>query len=125
MDKVQHFEIPADNISRAGKFYKNVFGWHVHDTDMKDMVYHMLHTVKVDNDNMPLESGAINGGLMKRKNDETPMVVITVKSIEDTMKMAMKEGGAPIMDKMPVGDMGYYARIKDSEGNLIGIWQEM
>ncbi|VVB85161.1 Uncharacterised protein [uncultured archaeon] len=27
MEKVVHFEIPADDLERAQKFYRNVFGW--------------------------------------------------------------------------------------------------
>lgn len=27
MDKVQHFEIPVDDIACAKKFYAGVFGW--------------------------------------------------------------------------------------------------
>jgi len=32
MDKVVHFEIPADDVARATAFYGSVFGW-----DMQDM----------------------------------------------------------------------------------------
>ena len=31
MDKVQHFEIPADDMARAKKFYGSVFGWRIQD----------------------------------------------------------------------------------------------
>lgn len=27
------------------------------------------------------------------------------------------------MTKMEVGEMGYYARVSDTEGNVIGIWE--
>jgi len=27
MDKVVHFEIPVEELERAQKFYKSVFGW--------------------------------------------------------------------------------------------------
>ena len=29
MDKVQHFEIPANNVEKAKKFYSDVFGWKI------------------------------------------------------------------------------------------------
>jgi predicted enzyme related to lactoylglutathione lyase len=31
MGKVVHFEIPADNLQRAKKFYSTVFGWTMND----------------------------------------------------------------------------------------------
>lgn len=42
MDKVVHFEIPADDMDRAQKFYKTVFGWHI--VAMPEYKYAMLHT---------------------------------------------------------------------------------
>ncbi len=29
------------------------------------------------------------------------------------------------MDRIKVGDMGLYARVTDTEGNLIGVWQDI
>ena len=29
MDKVVHFEIPAEDMARAQKFYHGVFGWKI------------------------------------------------------------------------------------------------
>ena len=34
MDKVVHFEIPADELERAQKFYKSIFGWDIIKTPM-------------------------------------------------------------------------------------------
>ena len=31
MDKVVHFEVPADDVSRAKKFYSEYFGWQMQD----------------------------------------------------------------------------------------------
>ena len=32
-------------------------------------------------------------------------------------------GGSTVVGKQPVGDMGFAAYVKDSEGNVIGLWQ--
>ena len=61
MNKVQHFEIPTDDIERAKKFYEKTFGWNITDWPMPGMRYAGLHTGPVDNKNMPKESGFING----------------------------------------------------------------
>jgi predicted enzyme related to lactoylglutathione lyase len=34
-----------------------------------------------------------------------------------------KSGGKVIRAKMPVGEMGFAAYFKDTEGNVIGLWQ--
>ena len=34
-----------------------------------------------------------------------------------------KHGGSVAGGKMPVGDMGFAAYFQDSEGNVMGLWQ--
>jgi predicted enzyme related to lactoylglutathione lyase len=63
MDKVVHFEIPANDFERARKFYKSVFGWKM--DAMPEMEYILTGTAPVDEYGMPTEPGAINGGMMK------------------------------------------------------------
>lgn len=122
MDKVVHFEIPADDVERAKKFYKKVFDWKME--SIPDMEYTMIQTIAVDEKHMPTEPGAINGGMMKRQDPvKSPVITIAVQDIEGTMKSVKKMGGQSIRGKMQVGDMGYAAYFKDTEGNIIGLWQ--
>lgn len=53
-----------------------------------------------------------------------PLVVIDVKSIDATLKKVAKSGGKVVLPKQNVGDFGYYARIKDTEDNTIGLWEK-
>ena len=83
----------------------------------------MIGTTPIDENNMP---GAINGGMMKRQHPVTsPLIVINVQNIEDAMKNVKKMGGEIVRGKTQVGDMGYVAYFKDTEGNIIGLWQTM
>ena len=126
MDKVVHFEIPADNIERAKKFYNSVFGWKIEKAPMPGPEYHMITTVPTDEKQMPKELGAINGGMQKRSvPKEGPVIVINVPSLEEALKKAEKAGAKVVVPKMEVGDMGLYARITDTEGNIIGVWQDL
>jgi len=122
MDKIVHFEIPADNLARAKKFYNTVFGWKMN--EMPEMDYVIVQTVELDENGMPKEPGAINGGMLKREDPvKSPVVTISVKSIDEAAKTIEKNGGKIIRPKMPVGDMGFAAYFKDTEGNAIGLWQ--
>ena len=67
MDKVVHFEIPFDDKKRAMKFYSEAFGWKL--TDMAEMQYVMAETTPVNEKRMPVEPGAINGGLFQRPKE--------------------------------------------------------
>ena len=123
MDKVVHFEIPAVNVKRAEAFYTKVFGWKI--TPVPGMNYSHATTVPVGKDRMPKEAGAINGGLFKKdKTGLYPVIVIDVRSIDMYITKIKEAKGKVVMPKIAVGDMGFYARIKDTEGNIIGIWED-
>lgn len=124
MDKVVHFEIPADDMARAKKFYQAVFGWGI--MDIPQMNYTMVTTVPTGEDRMPKESGAINGGMETRKYaGHSPMIVISVRSVDEYARKVEQNGGKIFMPKVAVGDMGFYARVTDTEGNVVGIWEDV
>lgn len=124
MDKVVHFEIPADDVERAQNFYSNVFGWKMN--PIPEMSYCIVHTGPVNDERMPKEPGFINGGIMK-KNDcvHSPVVTVSVEEINDAISKVKKAGGYVIKEPYKVGDMGISAYFKDSEGNIIGLWQNL
>ncbi len=125
MDQVVHFEIPADDMARAKKFYSSVFGWKTE--DVPNMEYSMVHTVAIDEKTrMPKTPGAINGGMMKRMpNIKGPVVTINVADIDKAIQKVVKSGGKSLGEKQKVMDMGYNAYVQDTEGNVIGIWQTL
>jgi uncharacterized protein len=121
MDSIVHFEIPADDPKRAGEFYKQAFGWDIQ--SMPEMQYTMVSTTPSDENGVPKQAGAINGGMPMRSMVPTTVVTINVKSIDDALAKIEKLGGKRAGDKMAVGEMGWAAYFKDSEGNLVGLWQ--
>jgi len=123
MDKVVHFEIPADDQARAKAFYGSVFGWQIQ--TMEEMDYTILTTTPVDEQTqMPTEPGAINGGMMKR-SAETPSPVLTVgvDSVDDSLKQVEAAGGSVVTPKTAIPGMGAFAYFKDTEGNVLGLWE--
>jgi uncharacterized protein len=122
MGEVVHFEIPADDLSRAKKFYSTVFGWRAN--EMPEMEYVMIGTTESDEDGMPKQPGAINGGMLKRQDPvRHPVVTIDVENMDDALAKVKKNGGQIVREKLPVGEMGFAAYFKDSEGNVLGLWQ--
>jgi len=124
MNKVSHFEIPYDDQERAKKFYQDVFGWQIN--KFPDMDYHLATTTPSDEKMHPKEPGAINGGLLpKDPTGSHPMIVIDVPSLEEHIKKVESSGGKTVMPMMKIGEFGLYARVSDTEGNIIGIWQTL
>lgn len=127
MNGVIHFEIPVDDLTRAKKFY-SLFGWELEEYPMPDgSSYIGVRTVPVDEKTrMPKEVGAINGGMLKRtKEVQSPVFAIHVTSINDTVKTIEDAGGSVVKPKVEIGGMGYYAYVKDTEGNVLGLWEDV
>lgn len=126
MNGVVHFEIPVDDLERARAFYA-IFGWDLQDYPMPDgSKYIGMRTVPVDEKTrMPKEVGAINGGMMLRtKQVQSPVFAINVASIDAMVKKIENAGGSVVKPKVDVMGMGFYAYVKDTEGNVVGLWED-
>jgi predicted enzyme related to lactoylglutathione lyase len=122
MDKVVHFEIPFDDKKRAMKFYADAFDWKL--MDMGEMNYVMAETVATNEKRMPSEPGAINGGLFQRpKEAPHPVIYLGVASLDQTIKKVQAGGGKVVTPKTPIPGMGAYARVTDTEGNVVGLFE--
>ena len=119
--RVVHFEIPFDDGERAGSFYSDAFGWKL--TPMPEMKY-VLVTTGPSDQGPPSEPGFINGGMLYRELPVgTPVITIDVEDIDASLEKIENLGGTTVSAKQAVGDMGFAAYFKDSEGNLMGLWQ--
>ncbi|MFC3382347.1 VOC family protein [Couchioplanes azureus] len=122
MDKVVHFEVPFDDAERAHGFYREAFGWQL--ATMPEMSYTMVTTTPTDDTGRPAEAGGINGGMLARQGPITsPVITIGVADLDDSLARIEKLGGRVEIGRQPVGDMGFSAYVRDTEGNLIGLWQ--
>jgi uncharacterized protein len=122
MDSIVHFEIPADDQKRAGDFYAKAFGWKI--TPMPEMDYVSFGTTASDENGMPQHPGAINGGMPKRMAPtEHTVVTISVQDIDASLSKIERLGGKTVTKKTPIGEMGFIGYFKDTEGNVVGLWQ--
>ena len=126
MGKVVHFEIPADDIARAKQFYGAIFGWQLQDMQGEAMGdYTIAMTTPVDEQSqLPTEPGAINGGMMKRSADTpSPVITIEVDGIDDSLKQVEAASGSVVSPRSEIPGMGAFAYFKDTEGNVLGLWE--
>jgi predicted enzyme related to lactoylglutathione lyase len=78
MNRVVHFEIPADNQDRAKKFYGENFGWKLNQLGPEMGSYVLIHTGPTDEKGMPQDKAFINGGLMIRDPSASSTVIVIV-----------------------------------------------
>ncbi len=121
-NRVIHFEIQADDIERAKKFYEKVFGWKVEKmmgADQGGMDYWGLTTG-------PDGTPGINGGMYQRPKDRkltTFDCTITVDDIDKAIAEVKKSGGKIRQEKMEIPHVGLFAGGIDTEGNIFGLMQ--
>ncbi|MDY6965131.1 MAG: VOC family protein [Halobacteriota archaeon] len=117
MPTISHFNIPADDIERAKRFYTEVFDWKI-TRDPGPMEYYMIETSTPDG-----EIGL--GGGMAKKDDPSQAITpfIDVPSIDDCIKKIEELGGKLVSPKMAVPNTGYVAVCLDTENNAIGLWE--
>lgn len=121
--RVIHFEIPFDDKDRAKRFYSDVFHWQL--DEMPQFDYIGVTTGPAGEDGMPNEPGYIGGGMTTRGGANTGTVVTLASAdIDADLSRVESHGGEVVQAKTPVGEMGFAAYFKDTEGNVVGLWQD-
>lgn len=119
MPRIVHFELAADDLDRAERFYADLFGWSFNRWEGPDgFVYVMVNTG-------PEEQTGINGGLVQRAEAGagTTIMLELVESIDDYTGKIEEAGGTITVPKFPVPGVGYGAYFTDTEGNRLGLFQ--
>ena len=115
MPTIMHFEIPADNVERAGSFYSKLFGW-----EIKEIPGVNYWTITPSGEN------PVGGGMMKRQNPGQGIVnYIDVASVDKYVAEIEKVDGKVILPKTAIPEMGYFALGLDTEKNTFGIWENI
>ena len=126
MPTIVHFEIPANDVERAKKFYTNLFGWKMEKwpgADGKDSSSDMEYWVISTTDDKG-NKASIGGGMMRRQDQHQQITnFIDVNSVDEYSSKIEKLGGKVVISKMAVPGMGYFAVCHDTENNSFGIWE--
>jgi hypothetical protein len=124
MSRPIHFEIHADDVNRAIKFYETVFNWRINRWGETEPAYWLVMT---GDEGTP----GINGGLMARMGpppgDGQPVNAfvntIDVDNFDAYAKAVIKAGGRQVVDRMAVPRVGWLGYFKDTEGNIFGLME--
>lgn len=110
-----HFEIPIDDPDRACAFYRDVFGWNVSKWGPVD-----YWTMTTGAEPGPGAEGALTP---RAEAPEGVVVYVGVDNIDQAMAKVKETGGTLVTEKLPIPTIGWSARFRDTEGNLIGLFQ--
>lgn len=119
---VVHFEIPADDEQRAAEFYRAAFGWEAN--PMPELTYTIIKTTPTDEAGMASVPGSINGGMFRRNAVlSSPVITVDVDDIDAVLEKIEALGGTTVTPRQDIGGMGWAAYFRDTEGNVMGLWQ--
>ncbi len=120
MFNVCHFEIPADDVERARKFYGELLGWKIEPLPGAKPVEYWL----IDNLSPSGAMGPMGGGLMKREMaGQYITIYIEVPAVGDYTEKVKKLGGRVVVPQTAIPEFGYYAVCQDPENNGFGLWE--
>jgi hypothetical protein len=114
---IAHFEIFADDVERARKFYEQVFAWRFEAAGPPD--FYLIFT------GTAVEHGISRGLIAKRQAPAAPGAIngfrctISVSSITDAVAAIKTAGGKLRSAIIDIPDVGRVAEFADTEGNIV------
>ena len=118
---IAHFEIFADDVERARKFYQQVFAWRFEVGGPPDF-YHIIT-------GPPVEHGISRGLIAKRRGPAAQGAInsfrstISVTSIRETIASIEAAGGKLRSTVIAIPDVGKVVEFADTEGNIVCVMQ--
>jgi predicted enzyme related to lactoylglutathione lyase len=112
VSRIVHFEIPTDDRERAKAFYGALFGWRFQ--DVEGMEYTLVQTA---------EEGP-NGGIVKRSEFQGIVNYVDVDDVREYQHRAEKLGADVVIPCTPIPSVGWYAVLKDLDGNTFAVWHD-
>jgi len=106
---VVHWEIGGRDAARLRRFYGDLFGWKIDETNPE---YGLVET-----------GDGMGGGIMESPPEAPPHVTIYVQvdSIDAALERVAELGGTQLMGPMPIENVGTFALFRDPEENIIGL----
>jgi predicted enzyme related to lactoylglutathione lyase len=115
-NNIAHFDVGADDVERARRFYERVFGWRFEPFGPPD--FYVIHTGSA-------QDPGIHGSVSKRHE---PVVgrgrrgfecTISVDDLAAIRAAVLANGGEIVLDEHEIVGLGTLIRFEDTEGNLV------
>lgn len=114
---VVYFEIPVLDIERAIQFYSAVFSF---DFERDTIHGNEMAFFPLSEDNNGI-SGALAKGKIYQPTINGTLVYFRTEDINETLELALKNGGEVLFPITSNGEFGSVAEFKDCEGNRIAL----
>jgi hypothetical protein len=112
---VRHFEIEADDVERAKRFYERVFGWKI--TPWGPPNYYLI------------DAGAgMSGDIRERSHPSGPgnvgfVCTVVVDDLQAIKATVIANGGSIVVPEFRIDGVGNLLYFTDTEGHRVGVMQ--
>lgn len=111
------FEIPAKNLERAAHFWETAL-----DTKLKrETFFSVPHAIFGTSDGTDGVRGAVIQNKDQPPGADGPRIYLATSDIEGVLSRTPGAGGKVVLGKTSIGDMGFFAWVQDTEGNVVGL----
>ena len=117
---VNWFEIPVTNLERAKGFYEQVTG---NELSVQEQFGNKMAWFPMKQDAIGC-TGALIQGESYVPSATGSVVYFSVQDLEESLKVAVRNGGEVLVPKTPIGEFGFIAQLKDTEGNRVALHSE-
>lgn len=110
---ISYMHIPASDVRGAAAFYRDVFGWQIHNADS-------------DRPSFDSPNGRLSGAWITEHitvAEPGLMPYIYVDDVEETIARIRAHGGEIVADPFPEGQLTI-ATFRDPAGNTLGLWHD-
>jgi uncharacterized protein len=110
---ISYLHIPADDVRRAARFYRDVFGWRIDNPEGNRPSFDQ-------------PGGHLSGAWISNQVTATEaglLPYIYVDDVEETTKKIVANGGEVITAPFPEGLLTV-ATFRDPAGNILGLWHD-
>src|SRR5262245_24712373 len=115
-NNIAHFDIAADDVERARRFYQKVFGWRFEAWGPPD--FYMIYTG-------PAGEAGVHGSVSKRQQPVTGggrvgfECTIAVDDLAPIRAAIIANGGKILLDDHEIVGVGTLIHFEDTEGNTV------
>lgn len=111
---INYVEIPVTDLARAAAFAETVFGWRVR---RDDSPYWGFATGD------DTDAGAFEKVDTVPRQEGGPLPYVLVDDLDKALAQVPEAGGSVDLGRTAIpGESGWYAHVRDPDGNRLGLW---
>ncbi len=113
--KVNWFELPTSDLDRASAFWSTVMATELHSMDAPD------GEMRAFMDNEGPVGALVTSAENTPSNTGIRIYLDAAGDLDGVLGRVEAAGGTIVVPKTSIGEYGWIAQVKDTEGNLVGL----